>query len=451
MSVPVVYRSTDANAPVLFGGGGSLITLLDACLVNGYGSVFATGTLTSDGTNPSDGDTVTVGSITYTFRNTLAAANDVKIGASAAATVTSLAKAIDGNGVIGTDYNTGTLPSPEAWTAQTASPLTITARKGGTAGNSIALARAGTTPHFTVSGATLTGGSGTDSKVALGWTKPFTGANWQQADYKQPAGSAFYLQIDDSGPGAGAQREARSFGFETMTAYNTGTGQFPTTGQVASGAVVRKSSSLDGVARAWTLVGDDRTFHLFTYSNDSASQAHGLSFGDFYSFLSGDAYKCMIMAGSSESASTVTTTAYGTHIQIVGGSSMTGHYVPRNYAGTGGSTNFVKAGDGVLTSNITSAAALAGNLGFPNYADGGLYLAPLRIFDGSTPATSLSGTIDLRGRIRGLYHAPHAVGSFADGDTFAGAGDYAGRTFFIAKIVGNSMLAVETTAWDTST
>lgn len=38
-----VYRSTDASAPVLTGQVGSLTSLLDACLVNGYGSQTAAG------------------------------------------------------------------------------------------------------------------------------------------------------------------------------------------------------------------------------------------------------------------------------------------------------------------------------------------------------------------------------------------------------------------------
>ena len=33
-----IYRSADANAPVLNGLAGSLITVLDAILVNGYGT-----------------------------------------------------------------------------------------------------------------------------------------------------------------------------------------------------------------------------------------------------------------------------------------------------------------------------------------------------------------------------------------------------------------------------
>jgi hypothetical protein len=47
-----VYNSTDASAPVLYGAVGSLISLLTACLVNGYGSKSAAGwSLAYSGTN----------------------------------------------------------------------------------------------------------------------------------------------------------------------------------------------------------------------------------------------------------------------------------------------------------------------------------------------------------------------------------------------------------------
>lgn len=55
MAVPTIYRSTDASAPVLTGQVGSLIGVLDACLVNGYGSKTAAGwTKAFSGTNQAD-------------------------------------------------------------------------------------------------------------------------------------------------------------------------------------------------------------------------------------------------------------------------------------------------------------------------------------------------------------------------------------------------------------
>lgn len=50
--MPTVYKSTDASAPVLTGQVGSLTGLLDACLINGYGSKAAAGwTKPFSGTN----------------------------------------------------------------------------------------------------------------------------------------------------------------------------------------------------------------------------------------------------------------------------------------------------------------------------------------------------------------------------------------------------------------
>jgi hypothetical protein len=454
VAAPVIYRSSDTNAPVLFGGLGSLISLLDAILVNGYGSAFAIGTITSDGTAPSAGDTVTVGSQTYTFQSSVAAQppNTVQFGAVQASLV-NLAAAINTTWTVaGGIVSTGSQGVSEAWASYpgTGNVLTVFARKGGSAGNSIALARASAgTPHLAVSGATLTGGGGSDTKAGAGWTKPYSGSPAsQQGVYRQPAGSRFYLQVDDTGPGVGAGREARSFGFEAMTAYNVGSGQFPI--QIAAAAVIRKSSTLDNTARSWIAFADDRTFYLFTLTGDSTGHYHGFSFGDFYSLLAGDAYKCLIMGGSTEATSTPGST-FGMIQNIAVGNVQAGHWLPRNYSGFGGATMFVKAGDYALNALSTY---MAGTIGFPNI-DGGVYLAPLRIGDGSNPGSSIAGTAYLRGRLRGLYMIGHPVTSFVDGDVIAGSGAYAGRTFQVVKFlssaaVSNAFAAIETTPWAVS-
>jgi hypothetical protein len=126
--------------------------------------------------------------------------------------------------------------------------------------------------------------------------------------------------------------------------------------------------------------------------------------------------------------------------------------LPRNYSGVGGSTSFIKVQDAGL-GNSGAPSQLIGSLGVPNPADGGLYVAPIRVVDASLPGTTISGTMDLRGRMRGLWHVAHQVSGFADGDTFSGVGEYAGRSFLIVKfLLGSSpsvaMIAIETTAWD---
>jgi hypothetical protein len=67
----------------------------------------------------------------------------------------------------------------------------------------------------------------------------------------------------------------------------------------------------------------------------------------------------------------------------------------------------------------------------------------------------LAGTLSIRGRMRGLYQIAHPQANFAEGDTFAGSGEYVGRTFMVVKLLtgaaaGTSYMAVETTEWDTS-
>lgn len=128
----------------------------------GTASVAASGTLTSDNTNNSDGDTVTIGSTTYTFKTTLAGvANQIHIGASADASLTNLVSAITGAGTPGTDYTSNTPVNTQVTAgAVSAHATTVTALLNGSAGNSIATTKSAT--HLSWGAATLT--SGADAK-----------------------------------------------------------------------------------------------------------------------------------------------------------------------------------------------------------------------------------------------------------------------------------------------
>lgn len=99
---------------------------------------YADQALTSDGVNFADDETVTIDTIVYRFKNTLAAAYDVKIGASAAASLDTLLKAINLTGVVGIDYFAGTLIHPTVIaTTNTDTVQTIRARTIGIGANSI--------------------------------------------------------------------------------------------------------------------------------------------------------------------------------------------------------------------------------------------------------------------------------------------------------------------------
>lgn len=99
--------------------------------------IFATGTLTLTA-NAADTETVTLGSTTYTFVNTLTGADDVLIGADANETLENLAAAINQGTGAGTVYGTGTVQNTDAGAeAIGGNQLRATAATQGTGGNSV--------------------------------------------------------------------------------------------------------------------------------------------------------------------------------------------------------------------------------------------------------------------------------------------------------------------------
>lgn len=124
--------------------------------ISGQGTtpaVAATGTVTFT-ENPSDSDTLIIGSTTYTFKTSPAAVNDVAIKGSVYETAQNLADVINGDS--GEAYAGTTSPSLDVSAEVEAGVMTLTARTAGTAGNSLALVQTG--DFANVSGATLSGG-----------------------------------------------------------------------------------------------------------------------------------------------------------------------------------------------------------------------------------------------------------------------------------------------------
>jgi hypothetical protein len=133
------------------------------------GTVKATGTLTSDATAPSDGDTVTIGNKIYTFKTALTPTEgEVLIGASAAIALDNLKAAINHTGTPDTDYKVAVANPQVTATTNTDTTQVIEAITAGSSGNSIVTTEAGT--HTSFGAATLTGGSApeTEGNVNIG-------------------------------------------------------------------------------------------------------------------------------------------------------------------------------------------------------------------------------------------------------------------------------------------
>lgn len=122
--------------------------------------VHAESVLTSDGTIPSSGDTVTIGDETYTFVSSLsdpAIPFEVVIGTSAATALDNLKAAINLSAGAGSVYGTGTTKNTSVVaTDNTDTTQKVVARVPGTAGNSIAVSE--TSNHLSWGGSTLGGG-----------------------------------------------------------------------------------------------------------------------------------------------------------------------------------------------------------------------------------------------------------------------------------------------------
>jgi hypothetical protein len=105
---------------------------------------FAFGTLTISVGAPSDGETVTIGGVVYTYKTTLTGvANQVLIGGSIAAAAQNLSNAINYVGLPGTEYTALTVRHPTVRSTFTATTVVAIARIGGVVGNLIATTRTG--------------------------------------------------------------------------------------------------------------------------------------------------------------------------------------------------------------------------------------------------------------------------------------------------------------------
>lgn len=305
--------------------------------------------------------------------------------------------------------------------------------------------------------------NGYGAKTAAGWTIGFTAAN-KRAYLQNLTGAnnaaGMYLYVDDSAPGAGGAREARACGFETMSAITpTGTGQFPTAAQSTIGVgtlVIRKSTTADATARAWTCIANGQTIHLFIETGDIVGPpslaAYPFIFGDFTSYKTGDQYAVLILGRQIENSAS----AASDHLQHLPypainntwnlANVMFGHYIARHWTGVGGSkicghlvdtaklfsvnnTN-ISGGTGSYISGSTTVSPTHVALGYqnpvqwfpyPNGPDSSMWLSPIWLNHDS----------GIRGHIRGLWAPMHHL-PIGHGDTYTVAG---------GNLNGKSMIA----------
>lgn len=376
------FHSGMADAPVLNGVSGSLITVLDACLVNGFSlrSVDAMAITSNVATvTISAGHGYEVDAVVLIEGATPAALNGHKRVLSA--TLNTLTFAATG------------VPDQSA-------TGTITARL-----------------------------------APAGWLKAFSGA--QLAVYRSPhlAGTQMALRVDDT-----ASQNARAVGYEAMSDLNTGFGAFPMSVQVAGGLYWPKANSSATTARPWLVVADDRTFYVWVNTGTAGFSEEGFvyGFGDFTSTKGGDPYACFITGATGDISTTTAANAQTLGYHDLAGSAALSQWVARSFTAIGGALPVSRKAESYNTANTYSGNTAS--IAYPNGPDNGLYLSRSLVMEISP--LSVRGV--MRGLLF-LPHATGAA-TFAHRSRIAGQGPLAGRQLMVVKNAGACAASTATQA-----
>jgi hypothetical protein len=237
------FDSTDVGSPTLNNAAGTIISVLDACLVNGFNSKSVTSIVVASN----------VATVTCTSHGFVAVPGKYVEIAGAAPSGLNGIKLLTAV----TNANTFTFAAPGI-SDQTATG-TITAKR-----------------------------------AAIGWGKAFSGTNKAAYRSADVAGTRLYLRIDDTNAGVATATDARAVMYESMSDVDTGTGPSPTVAQLSGGQFWNKGANT-ATAKTWALVGDSRIFYLFTQQS-TGTENYSHAFGDIVSYRAADAYGC-ILAG----------------------------------------------------------------------------------------------------------------------------------------------------------
>lgn len=369
------FHSAMPGAPTLNGTAGSLIAVLDACLVTGFNSKTAASVVVASGIA-----TMTI---------------SLGVGAFEVDSIALVA---------------GATPSGLNGEKRVLSVTT----------NSITFAATG------ISDQTATG-TITAKLAPAGWEKTYTGTNLAVYRSLDMTSTRSLLRVDDTGT-----TNARVVGYEAMTDVNTGTGPFPTGTQLSGGLYWPKASDTSSTARGWTVIADGKTFYLHTntVTTNAGNGGSIVGFGDIAAFKSGDSYCCQLLGTTSDVANNGAGSVETYNYNYNNGQTAVGLFLPRSYTGLGAAVCCGKRPENYgIADGIVGGVA---HVQWPNAADNALVLS--RVVVSEYPTTSLH---TLRGNLRGLLAPMQNCGtSFGWRDKIDGQGDYAGRKLLVVK--GNS-------------
>lgn len=257
MSEVIYYTSDEAGAPVLIGPTpGTLIGVLDACLVNGFNSKTVASITVAGG----------VATVTCSAHGYKAGRKVLQAGAT---TLTGL------NGI----KLVLTTPTANTYT------FDATGVANGTENTGLSAKR-----------------------PPLGWIKQFADTNRAMYARTDVNATAMMLRVDDTSTQGGS---VRVMSVETASDLDTYTGPSPSAAAFPGGQFWHRGMD-NGGPQNWILIGDGRTFYFLPVGrnspdgvNDGYYGTDSHAFGDLASFRAADAYACMI--GGNQSNGTAST------------------------------------------------------------------------------------------------------------------------------------------------
>lgn len=276
-----------------------------------------------------------------------------------------------------------------------------------------------------------------------GWEIAFTGMNKRVYQSSIFGANGFYLWVDDANT-----TYARVRGFEAMSDIDAGTGPFPADAQISGGGYWHKSSAGNATANKWWLASDGRFFMpmiaVGSGSEPNNNSAHPWVFGDAIPVAPNvDGYYSLLNCNANSSSSNASL-ASGS---ISNGSSTTGAmFVPRISDGSGssflstcgnysGSFNSVSGGS---TGFGSISSALDGKLRFSRR-----FLKDDNSGSGATPRADIPGFLFC---IQSGMLTMYEPGAIVDGD-----GPLSGRKIILIPCgsnrqnVGQGMYGVDIT------
>lgn len=363
----VFFDSQETGAPTLNNIAGSLIALLDACLINGFA---------------------------------LKAVSAITVTGGVASAVSA-----------GHGYATGRMVDLAG-----ATPSAINTRHKITVVDADRFTFPA--PAGVADGATITG-TITAKRSPLGWVKAHAGTNKAIYARTDVAASASMFRVDDTGAAPAGGTFASIFGVEAAAGVDSYTN--------ATTASTLEKGANDASAKRWVLVGDSRSFYLFTEHPSYTYGSRGVvtacaGFGDVKSFRAGDPWRAFTLANRHALCPRVLTgsaSGFSAHFRLqraAGGLALNvgGALLGHEYQGNGGDADQVPFGRYDPAASPSNTAAYTPR--WPSPVDGGFAVQyPIPVIERNDMLAH-----PVRGVMPGLAAPLAAIGSSLAGPLWFG-------------------------------